>query len=317
MLANLLAVGDALGLAPRVLTGFVDAEVNRLPRPGSRRARRRWSWSCSDPREPAAAPPGRAAGASRTTMMPLSSAEVDYPLLREMHAASGLASADAVHRLAAGERAATARRRRGPLVRVARAARARAGRSERRSSGAARPAGSRTSRSRLRSWRPRCGRRRAAVRRPTCRAASSISTSSSTRWTAWRRAPTRIGRRRTRSSCSRPGAFRNRSAYLCAGAGARRRRGGDHLLPGALDASLTAFGDRGYRLANLEAGLAGGRAYLAAYAQGFGASGLTFYDADVVRFFSPHAAGQGRDLRDRARPRRRTRATAVLRSNRI
>ena len=35
----------------------------------------------------------------------------------------------------------------------------------------------------------------------------------------------------------------------------------------------------------------GGRAYLAAYAQRFGASGLTFYDDDVVRFFSPHAAG--------------------------
>jgi hypothetical protein len=36
----------------------------------------------------------------------------------------------------------------------------------------------------------------------------------------------------------------------------------------------------------------GGRAYLAAYGQGFGASGLTFYDAQVVEFFSPHAAGK-------------------------
>jgi hypothetical protein len=42
---------------------------------------------------------------------------------------------------------------------------------------------------------------------------------------------------------------------------------------------------------NLEAGLAGGRAYLAAYSLGFGASGLTFYDAEVVRFFSPAASG--------------------------
>ena len=38
--------------------------------------------------------------------------------------------------------------------------------------------------------------------------------------------------------------------------------------------------------------MAGGRAYLAAYAQGFGASGLTFYDGHVVEFFSPHAAGK-------------------------
>jgi hypothetical protein len=43
---------------------------------------------------------------------------------------------------------------------------------------------------------------------------------------------------------------------------------------------------------NLAAGLAGGRAYLAAYALDFGASGLTFYDAHVVEFFSPHAAGK-------------------------
>jgi len=59
-----------------------------------------------------------------------------------------------------------------------------------------------------------------------------------------------------------------------------------------LDELTRAFGDRGYRLANLEAGLAGGRAYLAAYAQGFGASGLTFYDDHVVEFFSPHATGK-------------------------
>jgi SagB-type dehydrogenase family enzyme len=88
------------------------------------------------------------------------------------------------------------------------------------------------------------------------------------------------------------GDFRNRSAYLCL----EQPLGGDaaavlYFLT-RLDELTGVFGDRGYRLANLEAGLAGGRAYLAAYAQGFGASGLTFYDADVVRFFSPHAAGK-------------------------
>ena len=55
---------------------------------------------------------------------------------------------------------------------------------------------------------------------------------------------------------------------------------------------LPAMGNRGYRVANLEAGIAGGRLYLAAYAQRFGATGLTFYDEEVVRFFSPHAAGK-------------------------
>jgi len=55
---------------------------------------------------------------------------------------------------------------------------------------------------------------------------------------------------------------------------------------------LERWGNRGYRLANLEAGLIGGRLYLGAYGQRFGASGLTFYDRAVVDFFSPHAAGK-------------------------
>jgi SagB-type dehydrogenase family enzyme len=54
---------------------------------------------------------------------------------------------------------------------------------------------------------------------------------------------------------------------------------------------LERFGNRGYRAAQLEGGITGGRLYLAAYAQGFGASGLTFFDDAVSEFFSPHAAG--------------------------
>ncbi len=59
-----------------------------------------------------------------------------------------------------------------------------------------------------------------------------------------------------------------------------------------LDPVLRHYGNRGYRLAQMEAGVAAGRLYLAAYAQGFGASGLTFFDDDVTAFFSPHAAGK-------------------------
>jgi SagB-type dehydrogenase family enzyme len=55
-------------------------------------------------------------------------------------------------------------------------------------------------------------------------------------------------------------------------------------------ALLERFGNRGYRVAQLEGGILGGRMYLAAYAQGFGATGLTFFDDDVTAFFSPHAA---------------------------
>jgi SagB-type dehydrogenase family enzyme len=59
-----------------------------------------------------------------------------------------------------------------------------------------------------------------------------------------------------------------------------------------LNVILDRFGNRGYRVTQLEAGILGGKLYLAAYALGFGASGLTFYDDDVVRFFSPHAEGK-------------------------
>ncbi|HXG49960.1 MAG TPA: SagB family peptide dehydrogenase [candidate division Zixibacteria bacterium] len=53
---------------------------------------------------------------------------------------------------------------------------------------------------------------------------------------------------------------------------------------------LGRFGNRGYRAALLEAAITGGRLYLAAYALGLGASGLTFFDDDVIDFFSPHAS---------------------------
>ena len=54
---------------------------------------------------------------------------------------------------------------------------------------------------------------------------------------------------------------------------------------------LDAFGNRGYRMAQLESGIIGGRLYLMAYGMGFGASGLTFYDDEVIEFFGPKAEG--------------------------
>ncbi|MDX1534548.1 MAG: SagB/ThcOx family dehydrogenase, partial [Thermoplasmata archaeon] len=59
-----------------------------------------------------------------------------------------------------------------------------------------------------------------------------------------------------------------------------------------LERVLARFGNRGYRIAQLEAGVLGGRMYLAAYSLGLGATGLTFYDDEIVDFFSPHASGK-------------------------
>ena len=52
---------------------------------------------------------------------------------------------------------------------------------------------------------------------------------------------------------------------------------------------LERYGNRGYRAVQLEAGTIGGRIYLSAYAQHLGATGLTFFDDDVMNFFLPHA----------------------------
>jgi SagB-type dehydrogenase family enzyme len=59
-----------------------------------------------------------------------------------------------------------------------------------------------------------------------------------------------------------------------------------------LDAVGAALGNRGYRAAQLEGGIRGGQMYLAAYALRLGATGLTFLDEEVTDFFSPHARGK-------------------------
>jgi SagB-type dehydrogenase family enzyme len=59
-----------------------------------------------------------------------------------------------------------------------------------------------------------------------------------------------------------------------------------------LKSILERFGNRGYRAVQLEAGAIGGRMYIATYTQRLGATGLTFFDDDVINFFSPHAEGK-------------------------
>lgn len=86
------------------------------------------------------------------------------------------------------------------------------------------------------------------------------------------------------------GEFRERASYLTL----EQDLGGDASVTvffmTDLQKVLAAYGNRGYRLAQMEAAIIGGRMYLAAYALKRGATGLTFYDQDVTEFFSPHAA---------------------------
>jgi SagB-type dehydrogenase family enzyme len=54
---------------------------------------------------------------------------------------------------------------------------------------------------------------------------------------------------------------------------------------------LGHYGNRGYRVAQIEAALYAGRLHLAAHALGLGAVGSTSFDDEVTDFFSPPAAG--------------------------
>jgi len=59
-----------------------------------------------------------------------------------------------------------------------------------------------------------------------------------------------------------------------------------------LDAVLDRLGERGYGVAQMAGGIAGGRVELSATAGGFGATGLTFFDDEVTQFFEPEAKGR-------------------------
>ncbi|MGH7775453.1 MAG: SagB/ThcOx family dehydrogenase [Candidatus Binatia bacterium] len=88
------------------------------------------------------------------------------------------------------------------------------------------------------------------------------------------------------------GNFRREAGYLGLGQEIPADASVDVFLLADLKPVLERFGNRGYRAAQLEASIIGGKLYLSAYAQRLGASGLTFFDDDVTEFFSPHAAGK-------------------------
>jgi len=88
------------------------------------------------------------------------------------------------------------------------------------------------------------------------------------------------------------GNFRGEAGYLCLEQPLGMDCSALVVYMADLERALAAFGNRGYGDAHLEAGILGGRAYLAAYSLGRGATGLTFYDDDTTKFFEPHAAGK-------------------------
>ena len=57
---------------------------------------------------------------------------------------------------------------------------------------------------------------------------------------------------------------------------------------GDLDAIVEQLGDRGYRWAQLEAGIRAGRLQIGAFMRGWGAAASTFYDDEVSRLLGTH-----------------------------
>jgi len=88
----------------------------------------------------------------------------------------------------------------------------------------------------------------------------------------------------------RAGAFREEAGHLCFEQALGADASAVVFLMADLAGVLGRYGNRGYRAAQLEAGIGGGKIYLCAHALGLGASGLTFYDDAVTSFFSPHAS---------------------------
>jgi len=290
MLANLLAVASALGQAPRLDTGFVDDAVNRLLGLDVEHEAALELVVLGPETTPPA--PALAVDDVRHDVVPLSSEEVDYPSLREMYTASRLASADEVRRWRAT--------RPGPSVVGVPASRSLASLPPARVA-AARALGDTV-------------QRRGSTRRFSHASLSAEELATTLFWAtrgfaadvpcglvelflivnavdgiasgAYRYDPGSHALETVRL-----GSFRRESGYLCL----EQALGADaaaviyFLAP--LDGLLRQAGNRAYRLINLEAGLIGGRAYLAAYALGFGASGLTFYDRAVIEFFAPASAG--------------------------
>ncbi len=88
------------------------------------------------------------------------------------------------------------------------------------------------------------------------------------------------------------GDFRDNSGYLGLEQALPADASANIFFLADLQPILTRWGNRDYRVAQLDASIAAGRMYLAAYAQRFGVTGLTFDDDGVTDFFSPLAQGK-------------------------
>ena len=307
LLANMLAVATALGLPAKVVCGFVDTTVSRLLDLDSERE---VAFSLvalgyeSELVELQRIDVGMPAPGLETVA--LSRHEVDYPLMREMHAASSLESAEEVARWREGvappaaaqtEDAANSPLPSGSIMELAPLSDAEMPRDP------------------IEQVILRRGSSRQFARKPITLPQLSTILDRATRGVpadflepmgsqlnsvylivhaveGLESGAYVFHRDRGVLECLKRGDFRNEAGYLGLEQQLPADASVDIFFLADLQPILDRFGNRGYRAVQLEAGILGGRLYLAAYAQRLGATGLTFYDDDVTRFFSPHAEGK-------------------------
>jgi SagB-type dehydrogenase family enzyme len=296
LLANLLAVGTSLGMPAKVVCGFVDATVNNLMDVDTQRE---VAFSLVALGHVSSLPPQATPGISPLGLetVPLSRTEVDYPLMREMHAASALDSSDEVASWRGGTPIANPSPPKGTVVQL-------------------QPlSDSEMPRDPIEQVILRRGSSRKFLQTPISLALLSTILDRTTRGIpADFLDPTGsqlndlyliinavegldpgayvFHRDRGVLECLKQGNFREQAGYLGLEQQLPADAAVDIFFLADLRPILERFGNRGYRAVQLEAGILGGKLYLAAYAQQLGATGLTFYDDEVTRFFSPHAEGK-------------------------
>jgi SagB-type dehydrogenase family enzyme len=296
LLANLLAVGTALGLTAKVVCGFVDDTVNALLDVD---VQREVAFSLVPLGYAPGLPPKPPAEVFPLGLetVPLSRHEIDYPLMREMHSASSLYSPAQVAAWRGGTPLTNFPPPTGPTIQF-------------------QPlSDTEIPRDPIEQVILRRGSSRKFTHTPITLVQLSTMLDRSTRGVpadfldpvgsqlnhlylivhaveGLEPGAYVFHRGRQELECLKPGDFRDQAGYLGLQQALPADAAVDVFFLADLGPMLQRFGNRGYRAVQLEAGILGGKLYLAAYAQHLGATGLTFFDDDVTEFFSPHAEGK-------------------------
>ena len=280
ILANLLAVASAGDVRADVVLGFDDAEVNRLLDldPLREVALSLVALGQADA-SPAPAPAFAPLGFKT---LPLSPVEVDYPAIRAMHEASSLPSGDA----AAAWHRSSSPKPRAPAIGTA-------------STESVEAVILRRGSTRHFAGRSIGADQLDAILRAATAPLPSDFTGDGALTQIYAIANTvdglEAGTYVYEAGALKPlrrGDFRREAGFLDLGQDLARDAAVNLYWLADLGPILAGFGNRGYRAAQLDGAIGGGRTYLASYAQRLGATGLTFFDDAVIDFFSPHAAGK-------------------------